>query len=381
MPSSIVSSSIFTQARSHQPRRVAAWFTILGCFLILSTGCGKVPTWNELTAKEKAAETTAGSATGSEQAAPVVTPAQPKQPATPPQKTPQQVIEAFMQTKSYDRSDEQLAELLALPPEHLNGITELDLSAARRVSASGIASLAALPSLRVLKLNNSKVSTEVFAGISGLTQLEVFAAQKSSFDERSMGYLAPLTNLKVLDLSETAIGDQGFINLKKMNQLEEIYVQGCASLTGRGFEALKGAPLRIVVAAKTQFGQFGMFHLKGCRTLKVLGASNCGVTDQSLLHIKSCANLEQLNLGHNSLSDIGAKQLGAHRGLLRLNLRNTGGISDRGLVFLKNMKKLEALDLEGTAASPRGVEALRKLLKFCSIQYQTRIWKGDKVTS
>jgi Leucine-rich repeat (LRR) protein len=193
-----------------------------------------------------------------------------------------------------------------------------------------------------------------------------------------MQYLAPLTNLRVLELNGTRITDQSFVHLKNLNKLEEINVSRCSAITGRGFEALRGAPLRVVSAGATQFGRFGLFHLKGCRTLEELVATRCNVTDAALVHLKSCKGLRKLWLSHNSLSDLGAKQLGAHRRLVELHLRNTGGISDVGLKFIKNMKQLEKLDLEGTAVSPRGVEALRKLLKGCTILYQDRQWKGDK---
>ena len=362
---------------------IAAAMIIGCCLLIAVPGCGKVPTWNELTSDEKKAEPKDTSAAdyankaladatrsnGSTQPAPEVKPQ--------PRRTPDVVIAGFMNTPPSQRTDAQLAELAKLP-NGLEEIVEMDLSGSAYVTEVGLSELPKFTAIKVLKLDGLQASGEAYAGISGLPQLEVFTASRSRFNELSMRHLAPLTNLRVLDLSHTFITDPSFIHLQKLKKLEEINVSKCAALNGRGFEALRGAPLRVVSAGATQFGQFGPLHIKGSRTLEELAATRCGMSDEALLVLKSCSSLKKLYLSHNNLSDLGAKHLGAHRGLVELHLRNTRGISDVGLKFFTKMKQLETLDLEGTAVSPRGVEALRRLLKVCTILYQSRQWKGDK---
>jgi hypothetical protein len=90
------------------------------------------------------------------------------------------------------------------------------------------------------------------------------------------------------------------------------------------------------------------------------------ITDLGLAHLRDLVKLESLNLCRARISDSGLAHLRPFTALRDLDLTFTG-VTDSGLRYLRGLTKLERLKLGGTAVSEAGLERLRRELPRCSI--------------
>ena len=129
------------------------------------TGCGKIPTWGELTGETPPP----APATPIPSAAPVA----PVQPAVPAGPTSSEVIAQFQSLRSAEVSDVAITRLTALK-EGLDQITEINADGSG-VTKDAFGAIEKLTHLRQLRLDNSRVNDEACQNISKVSSLEVIA--------------------------------------------------------------------------------------------------------------------------------------------------------------------------------------------------------------
>ena len=128
-----------------------------------------------------------------------------------------------------------------------------------------------------------------------------------------------------------------------------------------------------VIAAIKELG--GVVKIDENGTVVGVGFYDGGtVTDKDLVFLKGLEKLEEMVLNHTRVTDAGLVHLKGLSHLKRLNL-GFADISDAGLVHLKELPRLLFLFLPGTRITDAGLAHLKELPKL------ERLWlSGTKVT-
>lgn len=390
------------------------WFIVLGGILLLplASGCGKVPTWGEISGQQQTTTPTTPVVT---QPVPV---AQPTTPVAPPKPNAAEVIARFKQLAPGQVNDTALSEIGALT-EGLEELTEINASSTA-VTDNGLVHLTKLPQLKKLDLNGAKVSD---AGMSTLTQipsLESLSIQTTSVTDSGVAALNALPNLKFLDMRNCQLGVNGFAAIGKMPALEEIRLDSVAGINDSTFDlicnatTLKRLHMNYVggitdnaMKSLSKLEILEELHVNECpvscealatvvktglKNLKKLSVNKCPITLAGAKAINSCKSLEHLNVGNMGIDDKGLTIL--VQGLPKLkvlhingckNITGSGftalkaaddleiltaletGLVDQALPLLKGHKNLKRLEVGNTKVTDAAIAALKKSLPDCEI--------------
>jgi Leucine-rich repeat (LRR) protein len=381
------------------------WIGML-CVLFLAGCNGKIPTWDELT--KGSAPSTPGQNDPS-QPQPAITSPPPSQNLQPAKPRHEEVIASFRQLRPGDIDDNSIASLTSLD-QGLDQVTEIDATGGR-VTNEGLAGLPKLTSLRVLKLDGTKVSDAGCQQIGQLASLEELTLTGGSITDVGIEFLRGLTQLRVLWLWNTKLTEHGWELIGQLPSLEEIYID-FSSIDDESMAALcEAKTLRKVSFRGTEVSDKGLQHLARLDELVHLAVASCPVTCAQLGALKKKAKLIHLNVGGTRLNDQGvaaiaglstieeldiaklqgmtnnhfSRLLNGKKNLRYLNagenraLTNDAlkalaplkeletiqvgeipGINDQGLVHLTKLKKLKVLTYGGTGVTAVGIEMLRK---------------------
>lgn len=120
-------------------------------------------------------------------------------------------------------------------------------------------------------------------------------------------------------------------------------------------------------------GMRSVATLPKLRKLVVYGG-NPGIGDRGLVLLKGNRSIEMLELINTRITDDGLGVLKDLHSLLSLTVyceaRREPRLSDAGLAHLKNLQKLETLEITGGWASDSGVADLKSTMPTCSILTQ-----------
>jgi serine/threonine protein kinase len=228
-----------------------------------------------------------------------------------------------------------------------------------------------------IDLRDSAATDETLLVLPAFADLESLGLEYINISNAGLAPLRHLKNLRRLDLSESedhAITDEGLEHIKGLTNLESLDLER-AVITDVGVKKLAG------MTKLRQLWLFGAFTDTGMETLahfpdleELLIFSN-GITDAGLKHIKDHKRLDRLVI----TSWTSQQLLITNRGLVwlqgltslqwELNLAYTQ-IDDAGLVHLKTLVNLKALDLTNTHVSQSGIENLKRALpKLVNIKF------------
>ena len=381
------------------------------------TGCGKVPTWNELTG--------GGSkpAPVSTRTVPSTTEVLPGQPAGPMTTSPDpaQTLAWFKALSPQQMTDQGFAQLTSIA-SGLEAITEINANGSlvtdtglvelgklpalqklsldntsvtdagmkslqkvgalqslamnsTKITAAGIEHLAGLPTLKRLELVGCKLSEPEFAAIGKLPAIEVLVLNRmTSLTDSGLDAICEASTLKVLQLNEcSSVTDNGLAALAKVPGLEELYLSRIGiSGTGIGAAISKGGlkSLKVLVVSYAPIAVAGVRAINSIKTLERLEfAFVPGFNDTALVELlKGLNNLKYLDVEASPLlTGQGFKTIKATTDSLEtLAIQNTN-VNDLGLSFLKSHKKLKFIDVSNTHVTLMGVQQFKQLLPGCVI--------------
>ena len=192
--------------------------------------------------------------------------------------------------------------------------------------------------------------------------------------DSDMAALAALPNLTRLDLSLTRISDHGLQQLKTAPAITDLNLCYAELITDAGLSAVKGwKHLTRLNLRGTKVTDNTLQHLSAVTPLESLDIGSAQITDVGLDLITSLPNLKELTIGGNKLTDNGLQPLRQLPGLTYLDLtgsqRTDSGLwsvslSELGLDAIDTLKNMRRLRLNGTLVSARGLERLKDLAKL-----------------
>ena len=406
-------------------QRDRRWATGLGAILVLAlvTGCGKVPTWNELSGQKPATPPTT---------TPVPTQTTPSQttvtPPAPPQRKAAEVIAEFKKKNPFQITNEALGELAALN-EGLEELTNINASGSG-VTDLGLSHLTKLPALTKLELTGTKVTNQGMQHLTRIPSLETLSLGGTAITDEGVAILNAAPNLKNLDLRNCTLTPATFAAIGKMPVLEEInldvtqglnddnldvmceartlrrlHLRDCGGITDNGLKALRKLEvveeINVNRSRLTGEGFLGVTKEGGLKTLKYLGISVAPLTLKGAKAINSLKSLEHLDVQQvAAMNDVGLVEIvGGLKELRHLNVADCVGVTglksfpalkaaddlevliasktsidDKTLQLLKTHKKLKKIDITDTRCTLAGIQLLKKSLPDCQIQFNNQIY-------
>ena len=415
--------------RSLVMRHDYRWINRLGVMLVLAlaTGCGKVPTWGELTGQQPAV---------SPPTTPVVVQPAPSQtpvtPVQPPKPIAAEVIARFKALPPSQITDSSLAELASLT-EGFENLTEINATGSP-VTDGGLANLKKLPALKQLTLEGTKVGDAGAQHLAQVPALEVLVLNSTLITDSGVAALTSLPRLKRLELMKCSLTPAGFAAIGQMPALEaivlnntagvtdatlhlmcdaktlkEIHLHACGSITDQGLLALKKVKdlevLQIGHSPVTGEGLGAVSNAGGLKNLKTLGLYATTISERGAKGINSIKSLERLILGSaGAMNDVGLTEIcqglkelrylnvGGNKGITGIGPRGAGfaalkaatnlevlvlgntSVNDAGLMLLKGNKKLKEVHLNHTNCTLKGIQALKKFLPDCEFQFADQVY-------
>lgn len=190
------------------------------------------------------------------------------------------------------------------------------------------------------------ITSDGFAVLPHMRNLLVLACDGKLSDNEAMRHIGMIPRLRHLRTQESAADDDGFIALSRSQTLEGFWGRRCEHLTGRGFKALSTMPsLRSlgVNCANVDDDAFASLpHFPSLRELTPMG-----VLDAGFRHIGKCTRLERLTCMYcRDTTDIATEHITS----LRINYYYAGltKITDRSLELLSRIETLETIELYET---------------------------------
>jgi Ran GTPase-activating protein (RanGAP) involved in mRNA processing and transport len=385
----------------------------LTSLLLALPGCGKIPTWGELTGQAKPVEPPV-----IQQVTPV-TPTITQAPAAPPEPTPDEIIASFTALQPHQKSDADFQKLTSLKEgtdriieinadgspitkgaltniDRLTNLKQLRLNHTKmddeacqkiaslsslevlalgdtQVTDVGVAAISALQNLKHLELTNCLLSENGFRAIGSLPELKTIKLEGTNMDNRGLDLICNAKTLTNLVLTRNAINDFGLGSLSKLDSLEALEIS-TTSINGEGFvKAMKGGGLKNL----RELGIYGcMINMRGAKaisTFKSLERLNIGelphMDDVGLDNIiKGMKNLKYINLSKcSALEGYGLKSLKGSKEMEELYIDQCAKVGDPVIPILKTMKNLKRVTLGGTAVTPRGRAELQSALPDAQI--------------
>lgn len=284
---------------------------------------------------------------------------------------------------SHDCSDEKLA-LLARHPK----LTGLNLCWEGGITDQGIHYISQIPNLKELNISSAKATnqgiqylgmcrqleilelpsfgyTDVgILGLSGLIQLKelrVSTASNSPLTDKSLAEIAKLQHLEKFWIAGNGFTDAGMKHLLQLKNLRELLIGTCPSITNEGFAKLAGlenleilnwcGKSAITFAGLNQFGHHKKLRHFRCTDIQrgstALDLSGMEALDDLRIEMPREYNKKnRTSTFTDSFSDDDLACLAALKNLSSLCLCGDG-IGDKGLIFLKDLKRLDTLFLDG----------------------------------
>jgi beta-lactamase regulating signal transducer with metallopeptidase domain len=276
-------------------------------------------------------------------------------------------LEALDAPRSLD--DAGLAHIAKLP--RLRVLRMWGNSNLAGVTDKGLHSIASIHTLQELNVTGGGITDDGLAAISGLRELTSFSLLTGSEDITDAGVskLAALNKLKTLSLSFSKRSGITLSALTQLNALTPLTNLDIKSAHQDG-SVLDLSPLRDLRIAS--FYIFGGLHdedlvcFSGMKNLRWLQGLN-GITDAGVAHIAGMTQLDRLGIGGEGVTDAALAQLKGLQALDTLSVE--GDFTDAGLRALYGLKGLHWLTLQSEtplsdASQERLIAALPNLTSY-----------------
>jgi len=213
--------------------------------------------------------------------------------------------------------------------------------------------------------------------------LQVLILSHEGISDGELVHLKGLTGLLGLDLGSTLIKGPGLVHLARLTSLRNLSLFN-TQVSDTALEHLSTlTSLMNLSLLKTQIEGPGLAHLKSLTSLVSLDLGSTPITDDSLVHLAEMTWLKELELYDTHISNDGLAHLKPLRSLEELILGYArlrpeySPITDKGLVYLKELDSLKLLCLLGTRVTDAGLAHLRNLKKLEALQLRETQITGE----
>ena len=275
----------------------------------------------------------------------------------------------------------------------LHNLRKLELSQCDLITDEGLEHLESLYFIEELSLGWCRLITD--NGIQIMTSqlnrgehIESLCLARCRITDVGIGYLDRLSALRSLDLNgcstigSNALGE----TLQKLENLETLDVSYCPHIIRSSWQG-KIKSLRSLDLCYSGVKNTHLSHLSNLPSLEEINLDSCpvgdwslahfadnnvmpnlksldladtDVTDRGLVHIAKLKKLEHLSLFYCEISNAGLRYISQMESLQVLNL-DSRDIGDSGMFFLRNLKNLKCLDVFSGRITNTGCSHIGKI--------------------
>lgn len=188
---------------------------------------------------------------------------------------------------------------------------------------------------------------------------------QGNFTAENLPLLDDLTPLAAINLSGRQVGNQALERFTRFPTLERINLLE-TWVGDNGLAHLKSLGRLRALAVGPHVTDAGAVHLAAMKELRELALPGTALSDKGLEQLKQLVKLETLDLSGTRVTDKGLAALAGMKALRNLSLASAA-ITDAGLKHLQALDQLELLDLARTGVSGDGLAELAGLKRLHSL--------------
>jgi hypothetical protein len=239
----------------------------------------------------------------------------------------------------------------------INSLERLHLPA--RVSNSGMVHIGKIKSLKVLYFDGDNyITNDGLKHLSNLKSLERLALRSVRMTDQGLKHLSALPRLRYLILGGN-FTNEAPLYLRDVPSLKTLSL----GIMGRGTSHKNRSSLI------TRFNDEGMKNVSGLTQLENFSPHWIGgVTDRGVAYLKNMPSLKKLDIGHAHLTDRAMLDIKQISTLEWLHLPNYG-LTDVGLKHIAELQNLRYLWVRGRGDSPLTDESLQYVGKLKNLEH------------
>jgi len=295
-------------------------------------------------------------------------------------------------------TDAGLAHLSAL-----SNVQDLSFHWSENITDAGLEYLAKLPHLRALDVGNAKITDEGLAHLKEAKTLEWLDLPHEGISDRGLADLSELPRLRKLDicrvhyvdpnmdqdyytdkgvamlakcrlLEELSVGSIGITDasmaaIAKLDNLRQLTLFGCTSVTDEGLKKLVSLKnLERLAVTDADISISGLSCLNELPNLRILNLKDVK-QDHTGLDLSNLKKLDKLTMGTRRRDDpINDTDVACLAGLTQLtwfqvsqSVKKPHGLTDHGLAHLAGLTQMDRLTVGGPDLTDEGLKRLENL--------------------
>ncbi len=265
------------------------------------------------------------------------------------------LVDLTLQNTQMD--DDGLALLAGLPR-----LRSLNLRNTANLTDAALEHLKKFPALTHLHLADNRFSAEGIAQLGEFDALQLLDLRGcGNVGDAELGHFRRLAKLRMLKIGGSGVTDAGMSVVAQMTSLTGLAVDN-ASISNAGLAEIRDLAIEDLSLFRCPgISDEGLAHLAGFANLRRLTLRDIlSINGRGLVHIRDKRKLTSLNLSETDVNDDAMVHLGGLSELTRLELRQTW-ITDASLEIIGGLSKLTYLDLQDAGITDAGVRHLAKL--------------------
>lgn len=283
------------------------------------------------------------------------------------------VLLAFVLNPGLDAADstkKAVADLeragATLTYDPAGSVTVLDLSTMRYPASDlDMANVEQLPTIEYINLSGTAVTDDGLASLQRLQKLRT-VLMPAGATNRGLKPVGEITTLRAITLTGAKISGDGLSRIKAATELMWLDLGG-ASITDEDAVQLRVfRNLRFLSLGNTKITDDGLQHVASMTKLETLFLPRA-TTDKGLLFLREMKNLKRLYLFNCAISNASGPILGRLTGLEELNLYGTA-VGDAFIESIPSLRNLEYLNVGKTNVTTAGAARARELMPKLAVQ-------------
>jgi hypothetical protein len=253
-----------------------------------------------------------------------------------------------------------------LGSEYFESIQQIDLTGTPATDDDVLMILSST-NLTSLRLERSKTTDTLLAGIGDQHRLEALDLSWTSVTDAGLAHLAQLTSIKHLQLNSDNVGDEGLTHIKKLKNLEVLGLNG-TRVTGAGLDAISGhARLKSLSLSDTSVSGPGLVALGDLPLLQVLHLNGAPLNVHDMALLAKLHQLQELSLVSCRVTDEGLRQFATVRPRAKLALQlDASHVTKVGLLYLQDVPNLRSVRIVGCRLTEMELMEVRNAMPFCT---------------
>jgi serine/threonine protein kinase len=215
---------------------------------------------------------------------------------------------------------------------------------------------------------NHKIADEDLKTLSTERDLSELRLHAPVLKGDGFRYLAA-TSLGRLVIKDAVLSEQCLKGMTELKNLKNIELHSCQGVTRRGIKNLAALPMELLAVPDCSLGSDSLVEIARMKALASLDFSNNGKIDAAALKdVGAGTALNALWVSPDQLNNAGFKAIASLNNLQVLAFAGRGQLTERELLLLKDLPKLNRIVFRSGCATPESLKALKQFENLDKIE-------------